>query len=71
MGDSRYANFKHRGNVDQAIAAMRFTDNFGAATEAYRFNPNGSLGGFQRLDATLGERVPLGGLSLFEVTQGC
>jgi phosphoribosylformylglycinamidine synthase len=40
-----YANFKHRGNADQAIAAMRFTDNFGAATEAYPFNPNGSPGG--------------------------
>jgi len=40
-----YANFKHRGNAAQAIAAMRFTDNFGAATEAYPFNPNGSPGG--------------------------
>ncbi|WP_296490741.1 phosphoribosylformylglycinamidine synthase [Rhodoferax sp.] len=40
-----YANFRHRGNAAQAIAAMRFTDNFGAATEAYPFNPNGSPGG--------------------------
>ncbi|BCO27600.1 phosphoribosylformylglycinamidine synthase [Rhodoferax lithotrophicus] len=40
-----YANFKHRGNADQAIAALRFTDNHGAATEAYPFNPNGSPGG--------------------------
>ena len=40
-----YANFKHRGNADKAIAAMRFTDNAGAATEAYPFNPNGSPGG--------------------------
>ena len=40
-----YANFKHRGNPQQAIAAMRFTDNHGAATEAYPFNPNGSPGG--------------------------
>ncbi len=40
-----YANFKHRGNADKAIAAMRFTDNFGTATEAYPFNPNGSPGG--------------------------
>ena len=40
-----YANFKHRGNPEQAIAAMRFTDNHGAATEAYPFNPNGSPGG--------------------------
>ncbi|MBT9506644.1 phosphoribosylformylglycinamidine synthase [Rhodoferax sp.] len=40
-----YANFKYRGNADKAIAAMRFTDNHGAATEAYPFNPNGSPGG--------------------------
>ncbi len=40
-----YANFKHRGNADQAIAAMRFINNSGAATEAYPFNPNGSPGG--------------------------
>ncbi len=40
-----FANFKHRGNAAQAIAAMRFTDNHGVATEAYPFNPNGSPGG--------------------------
>lgn len=40
-----YANFKYRGQPDQAIAAMRFVDHFGAATEAYPFNPNGSPGG--------------------------
>jgi len=40
-----FANFKYRGNADKAIAAMRFTDNAGAATEAYPFNPNGSPGG--------------------------
>ena len=40
-----YANFKHRGDPAAAIAAMRFTDNHGAATEAYPFNPNGSPGG--------------------------
>ena len=40
-----YANFKHRGSAAQAIAAMRFVDNTGAATEQYPFNPNGSAGG--------------------------
>ncbi len=40
-----FANFKYRGNADKAIAAMRFTDNAGEATEAYPFNPNGSPGG--------------------------
>jgi len=40
-----YANFKYRGNASQAIAAMRFVDNHGAATEQYPFNPNGSADG--------------------------
>jgi len=40
-----YANFKYRGNADKAIAAMRFVDHTGAATEQYPFNPNGSPGG--------------------------
>ena len=40
-----FANFAHRGNAAQAIAAMRFVDNHGAATEAYPFNPNGSPAG--------------------------
>jgi phosphoribosylformylglycinamidine synthase len=34
-----------RGNLESVIQAMRFTDNFGAATEIYPFNPNGSPGG--------------------------
>ncbi len=40
-----YANFSQRGRAAQAIAAMRFTDNHGQATESYPFNPNGSPGG--------------------------
>lgn len=40
-----YANFRHRGDAARVIAAMRFTDNTGAPTEAYPFNPNGSPGG--------------------------
>lgn len=40
-----FANFKHRGDPAKAIAAMRFVDNHGAATEQYPFNPNGSPGG--------------------------
>ena len=40
-----YANFAYRGDPRSAIAAMRFVDNTGAATEAYPFNPNGSPGG--------------------------
>ena len=40
-----FANFSQPGSADKAIAAMRFVDNHGAATEAYPFNPNGSPGG--------------------------
>jgi phosphoribosylformylglycinamidine synthase len=40
-----YANFRHRGDPAQAIAALRFVDPHGRSTEAYPFNPNGSAGG--------------------------
>jgi phosphoribosylformylglycinamidine synthase len=40
-----FANFKYRGNATKVVAAMRFTDNTGAPSEAYPFNPNGSPGG--------------------------
>jgi phosphoribosylformylglycinamidine synthase len=40
-----FANFKHRGNPAQVLAAMRFVDHQGQATETYPFNPNGSPGG--------------------------
>jgi phosphoribosylformylglycinamidine synthase len=40
-----YANFAHRGDKAKAIAALRFTDNHGRATETYPANPNGSPGG--------------------------
>ncbi len=40
-----YANFAHRGDPANAIAAMRFTDNHGNPAETYPFNPNGSAGG--------------------------
>ena len=44
-----FANFDPvlggRGDAANAIAAMRFTDNHGAATTSYPANPNGSPGG--------------------------
>ena len=44
-----YANFEPasggRGNPAKALAALRYTDNHGQATERYPFNPNGSAGG--------------------------
>jgi len=40
-----FANFSARGDQANVIAAMRYVDNTGAATEAYPFNPNGSPGG--------------------------
>jgi phosphoribosylformylglycinamidine synthase len=40
-----FANFKFRGNAQQAIAAMRFVDNTGVVTQNYPANPNGSPAG--------------------------
>ncbi|GAB2577290.1 phosphoribosylformylglycinamidine synthase [Ramlibacter solisilvae] len=40
-----YANFSRRGDRSKVIAAARFTDNLGRATELYPFNPNGSPAG--------------------------
>jgi len=40
-----FANFSQRGQAAQALAALRFVDHTGAATEQYPFNPNGSPGG--------------------------
>jgi phosphoribosylformylglycinamidine synthase len=37
-----YADFSQTGSIGEAIVAMRFVDNKGAATEAYPYNPNGS-----------------------------
>jgi phosphoribosylformylglycinamidine synthase len=41
-----FANFKHQGNArkieQDQLAAMRFIDHHGQATERYPFNPNGS-----------------------------
>ncbi|MFC5499843.1 phosphoribosylformylglycinamidine synthase [Caenimonas terrae] len=40
-----YANFAQRGDRPSVLAAMRFTDHHGQATESYPLNPNGSPGG--------------------------
>ncbi|THU02012.1 phosphoribosylformylglycinamidine synthase [Lampropedia puyangensis] len=40
-----YANFSRQGNPQEVIAAMRYVDHAGQATEQYPFNPNGSPGG--------------------------
>ena len=40
-----FANFARQGDASKVIAAMRFVDHHGQATEAYPFNPNGSPGG--------------------------
>lgn len=44
-----FANFTQQGNLDelqqQGLAAMRFVDHLGYATEIYPMNPNGSPGG--------------------------
>jgi phosphoribosylformylglycinamidine synthase len=40
-----FADFSQRGDARAVHRAMRFVDHFGAATEAYPFNPNGSPDG--------------------------
>ena len=40
-----FANFARQGDASRVIAAMRFVDHYGRATETYPFNPNGSPGG--------------------------
>ncbi|MEY3502617.1 MAG: hypothetical protein RL763_685 [Pseudomonadota bacterium] len=40
-----FANFSQQGDAAQVLAAMRFVDNHGRATQAYPFNPNGSHDG--------------------------
>jgi phosphoribosylformylglycinamidine synthase len=37
-----YADFSQTGDIRQALAAMRYVDNKGQATEGYPYNPNGS-----------------------------
>ena len=37
-----FANFIRQGNAQAALAALRFVDHKGQATEVYPFNPNGS-----------------------------
>jgi phosphoribosylformylglycinamidine synthase len=39
------ANFARRGDPTKVLAAMRFVDHQGLATERYPYNPNGSPGG--------------------------
>lgn len=40
-----FADFSQQGDASRVLAAARFIDNRGQATEAYPFNPNGSPGG--------------------------
>ena len=40
-----FADFSQRGDAARVLAAMRFVDHHGKATEAYPANPNGSPGG--------------------------
>ena len=37
-----YADFSQQGDAGRVLAAARYIDNRGQATEAYPFNPNGS-----------------------------
>jgi len=54
-----YANFGQRGHTEQAIAALRFVDHHGAATQAYPYNPNGSPGGLTGVTTACGRFTAL------------
>ena len=54
-----YANFAQRGHTEQAIAALRFVDHHGAATQAYPYNPNGSPGGLTGVTTACGRFTAL------------
>ena len=47
-GEGR-ADFTETGSESRALAAMRYVDHYGKATETYPFNPNGSAGGLTAL----------------------
>ncbi len=40
-----YANFTQQGDSEKVISALRYVNNSGVITEAYPFNPNGSING--------------------------
>lgn len=40
-----FANFSLHGDLDNVISAMRYASNSGVITEAYPFNPSGSING--------------------------
>src|SRR5690606_12231794 len=40
-----YADYSKQGDASKVLVAARFIDNYGKATEAYPFNPNGSPDG--------------------------
>ena len=54
-----YADFSQRGDPAKVIAAMRFVDHAGRATEAYPFNPNGSPGGLTAVTTADGRYTAL------------
>ncbi|MCX4187702.1 phosphoribosylformylglycinamidine synthase [Methylophaga sp. OBS4] len=47
-GEGR-VDFSETGSQTDAIVAMRYVDNYGKVTEAYPFNPNGSVAGITAL----------------------
>jgi phosphoribosylformylglycinamidine synthase len=47
-GEGR-VDFSETGSQADAIVAMRYVDNYGKVTEAYPFNPNGSVAGITAL----------------------
>ncbi|HEX7437712.1 MAG TPA: phosphoribosylformylglycinamidine synthase, partial [Caldimonas sp.] len=54
-----YADFSQRGDAAKVQRALRFVDNFGAPTEAYPANPNGSPGGLTAVTTADGRHTAL------------
>jgi phosphoribosylformylglycinamidine synthase len=54
-----YADFSQRGDAARVLAAMRYVDHRGAATEAYPANPNGSPGGLTAVTTADGRYTAL------------
>ena len=54
-----FADFSQRGDAKAVQRAMRFVDHFGAPTEAYPFNPNGSPDGLTAVTTSDGRFTAL------------
>jgi phosphoribosylformylglycinamidine synthase len=57
-GEGR-ADFSGRGDAQRVVAALRYVDHHGRATETYPYNPNGSSGGLTGVTSPDGRHTAL------------